>query len=74
MNRITENPMVMRALQVAEQKLGLEQLSRRLSAPDATLRAWRDGQTTMPQHRFLLLVDLLTALDPSWYDGDKTSR
>ena len=53
MNRIVANPVVVRALRVAEEKLGL-----------------RDGQAVMPQHRFLRLVDLLTALDPAW-DDDK---
>ena len=68
MNRIVANPVVVRALRVAEEKLGLEQLAERLRASDETLHAWRDGQAVMPQHRFLRLVDLLTALDPAWDD------
>ncbi len=66
--------MVMRALQIAEEKLGLQQLSLRLSAPGATLHAWRDGHATMPQHRFLRLIDLLSALDPAWYDSEEKSE
>ena len=60
--------MAMRALEVAEEKVGLRELAERLSAPCATVHAWRDGEATMPQHRFLVLLDLLTALDPGWYD------
>lgn len=70
MNRIAANPMVTRALQVAEQKLGLQQLSQRLSTPSGIVHAWRDGRAMMPQHRFLLLIDLLTALDPRWAEPD----
>lgn len=71
MDRIAANPMVMRALQVAEEKLGLQQLSQRLSAPSVTVHAWRDGHALMPQHRFLRLVDLLTTLDPGWAETDQ---
>ncbi len=70
MNRIAANPMVMRALGLAEEKLGLQQLSQRLSTPGVTVQAWRDGHAVMPQHRFLRLVDLLTALDPDWAAED----
>ena len=70
MHRITANPMATRALEIAERKFGLQQLGEWLSASGATLRAWRDGQAVMPQHRFLRLVDLLTALDPAWDEKD----
>ena len=70
MNRIAANPIVMRALRVAEEKLGRDELAERLSASDATLYAWRDGRAVMPHHRFLRLIDLLTALDPAWDEND----
>ena len=66
MNRLPGNPLVARAVEIAEKRLGFAELSRRLNAPDATIRAWRFGQETMPTKKFLDLVDILTELDPSW--------
>ena len=66
MNRVAPSPLVVRALEVAEKRLGLEELSRRLGAPEATLKAWRVGLTTMPQQDFMRLVDLLTELPVAW--------
>ena len=63
--------LVKHALEVAEKRLGIQELSRRFSAPDATVRAWRDGLAAMPKPTFLLLVDVLTELDPTWKDWDE---
>jgi hypothetical protein len=65
-NRLPGNPLVARALEIAENRLGIAELSRRLQVPDTTVRAWRFGQETMPAKKFLELVDILTELDPSW--------
>jgi len=68
------NPLVKRALQVAEGRLGMEELAARLKAHSSTVIAWRDGHATMPERKFLLLVDVLTELDPSWTDWDRQTR
>jgi DNA-binding transcriptional regulator YiaG len=73
MNRLQANPLIARALEIAEKKLGVRDLAWRLHASEATLRAWTSGEATMPQHRFLRLVDVLTELDPSWQDWDNTN-
>jgi hypothetical protein len=71
MNRLPASPLVSRALDVAERHLGIEELSRRLVAPESMIRAWRFGHATMPEYKFLRLVDIITELDPSWIDWDE---
>jgi hypothetical protein len=44
----------------------MEELSRRLGAPDSTIKAWRLGHATMPEYQFLKLVDILTELAVDW--------
>ncbi len=65
------NTLVARAIEVAEQKIGIEELARRLNAPDTTVRAWRDRHASMPERKFLLLVDVLAELDVGWADWDR---
>ena len=71
MNRLPASPLITRALIVAEKHLGLAELSRRMVVPEATIHAWRAGHATMPEYKFLRLVDILTELDPSWTDWDE---
>ena len=71
MQRLPASPLVSRALAVAEKRLGMEELCRRLVAPEALLQAWRLGHSTMPEYKFLRLVDILTELDPSWVEWDE---
>ena len=66
MNRLPVSPLVMRALDVAEKRLGIDELSRLLEAPDTMIRAWRFGHATIPEAKFLKLVDILTDLAISW--------
>jgi hypothetical protein len=70
-NRLPASPLITRALEVAERHLGIEELCRRLVVPEATIRAWHLGHATMPEYKFLRLVDILTELDPSWIDWDE---
>jgi len=44
----------------------MAELSRRLDVPDSTINAWRFGHATMPEYKFLALVDILTDLAISW--------
>jgi hypothetical protein len=60
MNRLPASPLVARALAVAEKRLGIDELCRRLVAPQ-----------TMVQGAPRTLVDILTELDPSWVDWDE---
>jgi hypothetical protein len=73
MNRIPASPLIERALEIAEKLTGMERLSQRLGAPDTTIRAWRFGHATMPEHKFLRLVDLLAELDPNAIEDLKKS-
>jgi hypothetical protein len=61
-----ESPLIARALEVAEKRLGIVELSNRLGVSDATVRAWRFGNTPMPDPKFLALVDVLTDLAGAW--------
>ena len=70
MKRLPASPLIARSLEIAEKKLGSRELAARLGAAEDTVRAWRDGHATMPQYKFLRLVDILTELDPSWQDWD----
>jgi hypothetical protein len=71
MNRLAADPLVSRALAVAEKQLGTEELCRRLVAPETMIRAWGMGHTPMPEYQFLRLVDILTELDPTWVEWDE---
>ena len=44
----------------------MEELAKRLGAPDTLIQAWRFGHATMPEAKFLKLVDILTDLAISW--------
>jgi len=74
MNRIPASPLILRSIEVAESKLGSAELARRLTVPQETLRAWRDGLATMPEYKFLRLVDILTELDPTWEEWDTANK
>jgi hypothetical protein len=71
MNRLPASPLISKGLEIAEKYLGMEELCRRLGAPDSTIKAWRFGHATMPERKFLLLVDILMELDPNWTDKAK---
>jgi CheY-like chemotaxis protein len=71
LNRLPVNPLVMRGLRVAEEELGLDALARSLGVPAGTIDDWRMGLATMPQPKFLELVDLLSGIDPSWKRADR---
>lgn len=70
MKRLAASPLIARALDIAEKRLGSEELCHRLAVPESAIRAWRLGHATMPQYKFLRLVDILTDLDPSWTEWD----
>ena len=60
----------MRGLELAEKRLGIDELSQRLAAPATEIRAWRFGHAEMPHEKFLRLVDLLLELDPAWFNAN----
>jgi hypothetical protein len=64
--RLPVNPLISRGLELAEKRLGMTELCKRLGSPPSAVIAWRQGDTTMPEGKFLILVDLLTELDPDW--------
>jgi CheY-like chemotaxis protein len=69
MNRLPASPLVKRALDIAEKHLGLQELCARLGAHEMSVQSWRFGHAEMPHQKFLLLVDLLTQLEPRWSDA-----
>ena len=70
MNRLPAPPHISLGLSIAEKRLGLEELSRRLDASETTIRAWQSGDVSMPEHKFLQLVDVLLAIDRRWLDDN----
>jgi len=66
MNRLPASPLIARALEIAEKRLGMKELSERLGSPESSIEAWRMGHATMPESKFLTLVDLLTELAVDW--------
>jgi hypothetical protein len=72
MNRLPANPLIAQGLEIAEKRLGIAELSVRLGSPVSSIHAWKLGHASMPENKFLLLVDLLTEIDPHWSDGDKS--
>ena len=49
-----------RSIEMAERRLGMDELSRRLGAPDTTIRAWRQGHSTIPPHKVQKLIKVLS--------------
>jgi hypothetical protein len=60
--------LITRALDVAEKRLGKRELSEQLGSPESSIQAWRMGHATMPEYKFLKLVDILTELAVTWDD------
>ena len=71
MNRLPASPLITRGLEIVEKRLGMAELSVRLGSPVSSIRAWQNGHATMPELKFLQLVDMLTQIDPSWNDEAK---
>ena len=74
MKRLAASPLIARAITIAEKRLGMPELCHRLAAAESIVLAWRDGHATMPEYKFLRLVDILTELDPSWTEWDEQKR
>ena len=69
--RLAASPLIARALAVAEKRLGSDELCHRLAAPATAIREWQLGHASIPEYKFLRLVDILTELDPSWTEWDE---
>ena len=65
------SPLIARALRVVEKHLGIDELCRRLVVPESLIRSWELGTATMPEYKFLRLVDIITELDPTWIEWDE---
>jgi len=50
---------IVKALEKALQALGPDELSARLSAPPELIQTWINGHATMPERKFMRLVDVL---------------
>jgi hypothetical protein len=68
MNRLPASPLITRALTLAEERLGIDVLAEKLGANPDMIRTWRHGHATMPDRKFLRLVDILTELDVDWHE------
>ena len=73
MHRMPSSALIMRVIAVLDKKIGMAELAARLKVPEDTLRAWRNGHATMPERKFLVLVDILTEHVPSWDTWDETA-
>ena len=51
-----------RLVQVGIKRLGRDELAKRLKARPDQVEAWAKGRPTLPDHKALLLVDLLDEL------------
>ena len=49
-------------LRMAAQRLGNEELAKRLNIPESLLVAWMGGHASMPDRKLLILADLLDKL------------
>ena len=49
-------------LRMAAQRLGHEELARRMKIPESLLTAWMSGHASMPDRKLLILADLLDKL------------
>ena len=47
---------------MAAQRLGNEELAKRLNIPESLLVAWMGGHASMPDRKLLILADLLDKL------------
>ena len=52
-----------KALERALKALGPDELSARLKSPPELIQTWINGHATMPERKFLQLVDVLDSLD-----------
>lgn len=52
-----------KALERALKALGPDELSSRLNAPPELIQTWINGHATMPERKFLRLVDVLGELE-----------
>jgi CheY-like chemotaxis protein len=66
MRRLPVSPLIMRGLQLAEERLGLDELARRLDVALPTIEDWRTGLATMPESKFLQLIDIVVGIEPAW--------
>jgi len=66
MNRIPVSPIIGKALEIAEKRLGVVELAKRLYTTVSLIQAWRMDHATMPEYKFLRLADLLNELEPDW--------
>jgi hypothetical protein len=69
--RLPPSLLISKGLEIAEKHLGMDLLCERLGVAATTILAWRLGHATMPEYKFLRLVDILTELDPHWTDKAK---
>ncbi len=53
-----------KALERALKALGPDELSSRLKAPPELIQTWINGHATMPERKFLRLVDVLDEIEP----------
>ena len=68
MNRMPR-PFISKGLEMAQNHLGIEELAHRLHTVPNVIQAWRMGHATMPEYKFLRLVDILNELEPDWTDN-----
>lgn len=66
MNRLPVSPLVTRGLELAEARVGLEELCKRLDCVPTEIDAWKNGAVEMSDKKFLELIDMLNDLAIAW--------
>ena len=70
-DRLPDNPLVGRVLEVCVREIGIVEVALRLGVTPALVDLWRTGRAPMPQQEFKMLIDVLVAVNPAWEDWDK---
>lgn len=65
------NPLVVRVLDNCLRELGSIKLAKRLGVTPTVVDMWRNGQLQIPEHEFILLIDVLLSLTASPKRSDK---
>ena len=70
-DRLPVSPIVTRAIQVAVDKLGMDEVARKIGVSETMVQAWCDGVAKIPRESFLRLVDVLLDVGVNWDEWDK---
>ena len=56
---------------MAVDKLGIDEVARKMGVSETVVQAWYDGLAKIPRESFLRLVDVLLEVGVDWDEWDK---